>query len=469
MNSKNLELCKGLINNSYIDQASQATGQFNTLISSLLSQRRLPDEGWNDSSIKLFLNQISMMDSNNFIENVGVGEREGRIYSGIVSERHFGLAHGIGRSGDIQEQQPKAAGSSLIQKLTNYLVVDAMRLSGIEKNALSSCLVLPMATGMTITLTLLTLKTKRPATAKYVLWPRIDQKTCLKSIVTAGLVPVVIENVIEAEDTITTDLDAIRLKIKELGADNILCIFSTTSCFAPRQPDKIVEISTICKEFGIGHLINNAYGLQCSKITHLISQSCRLGRVDAFIQSTDKNFMVPVGGAIVAGPSSEFIQDIGKNYPGRASGAPTLDLFITLLSMGKFGWMGLLEERKSQIPYFTQELGKLATKYGERLLNVPGNRISFGMTLCNSNVISNPTMIGSQIYSRSCSGARVIGVTGGKKTVGGLEFNAYGSHINNYHSSYMTVACAIGIKKHDIDIFIQRLDKILKDHHNNNK
>ena len=42
----------------------------------------------------------------------------------------------------------------------------------------------------------------------------------------------------------------------------------------------------------------------------------RVGRVDAFVQSTDKNFMVPVGGAIVASSSADFIQRISQMYPG---------------------------------------------------------------------------------------------------------------------------------------------------------
>lgn len=38
--------------------------------------------------------------------------------------------------------------------------------------------------------------------------------------------------------------------------------------------------------------------------------------MDAFIQSLDKNFMVPVGGAIIAGFDDSFIDTIGKTYPG---------------------------------------------------------------------------------------------------------------------------------------------------------
>ncbi len=45
-------------------------------------------------------------------------------------------------------------------------------------------------------------------------------------------------------------------------------------------------------------------------------QAARLGRVDAFIQSLDKNFMVPVGGAIIAGFDDSFIDTISKTYPG---------------------------------------------------------------------------------------------------------------------------------------------------------
>ena len=77
-----------------------------------------------------------------------------------------------------------------------------------------------------------------------------------------------------------------------------------------------------------------------------LTQAAKKGRVDAIVQSTDKNFMVPVGGAIIAGPDEKFMEAIAKNYPGRASGSPVLDLFITLLSLGRNGYEKLLQERK---------------------------------------------------------------------------------------------------------------------------
>ena len=90
---------------------------------------------------------------------------------------------------------------------------------------------------------------------------------------------------------------------------------------------RLEEISTVCKEHDIPHLVNNAYGLQSTKCTHLLQQAARIGRVDAFVQSLDKNFMVPVGGAIIAGFEKNFINEIGKTYPGN------------LLYLYRFSWL----------------------------------------------------------------------------------------------------------------------------------
>ena len=42
----------------------------------------------------------------------------------------FRLGHGIGRSGDIAAIQPKAAGSSVLMKLTNAMVLDLLKMCG---------------------------------------------------------------------------------------------------------------------------------------------------------------------------------------------------------------------------------------------------------------------------------------------------------------------------------------------------
>jgi len=67
------------------------------LINNIISNRTLPDEGLDELTIENFLSFIASMDSNNGINHVGVGEREGRIFSKIVNKINYGLIHGIGR------------------------------------------------------------------------------------------------------------------------------------------------------------------------------------------------------------------------------------------------------------------------------------------------------------------------------------------------------------------------------------
>ena len=168
MNDHNFKLAESLISKSYASQASQVHKTNENLITSLLSSKRMPIKGWSDSTIQLFLSELASMDSNNFPGNIGVGERESRIFSNLVKSRHYNFGHGMGRSGEIAAIQPKAAGSSLIVKLTNFMVLDSMQIAGIKN--FTDCIVLPLATGMTLTLSLLTLKSIRPKFAKYVLW-----------------------------------------------------------------------------------------------------------------------------------------------------------------------------------------------------------------------------------------------------------------------------------------------------------
>ncbi|VDP93093.1 unnamed protein product [Echinostoma caproni] len=118
--------------------------------------------GFSEADIEAFFLQLSSMDSNNWDNSVGVGEREGRVLLDLV--RH------------IAAIQPKAAGSSVINRLTNQLLLDCT----------AHCFLVPMATGMSLTLCMLTLRKRRPTGARFVLWPRIDQKSCFKCILAAG-------------------------------------------------------------------------------------------------------------------------------------------------------------------------------------------------------------------------------------------------------------------------------------------
>uniref|UniRef100_A0A2K6SZN9 O-phosphoseryl-tRNA(Sec) selenium transferase n=1 Tax=Saimiri boliviensis boliviensis TaxID=39432 RepID=A0A2K6SZN9_SAIBB len=268
MNRESFAAGERLVSPAYVRQGCEARRSHEHLIRLLLEKGKCPENGWDESTLELFLHELAIMDSNNFLGNCGVGEREGRVASALVARRHYRFIHGIGRSGDISAVQPKAAGSSLLNKITNSLVLDIIKLAGVH--TVANCFVVPMATGMSLTLCFLTLRHKRPK-AKYIIWPRIDQKSCFKSMITAGFEPVVIENVLEG-DELRTDLQAVKAKVQELGPDNILCIHSTTSCFAPRVPDRLEELAVICANFGIPHIVNNAYGVQSSKCMHLIQQ-----------------------------------------------------------------------------------------------------------------------------------------------------------------------------------------------------
>lgn len=261
---------------SYVNQGLQNEKSRQNLVKILLSHEKLPRVGWTDQAIEIAIQEFSIMDSNNFMSNAGVGEREGRVFSSLVSRRHYNLSHGIGRSGDIAEVQPKAAGSSIIYKLTNSLVMHAMETAGIRSGLTS--LVLPMATGMSITMCFIALKAQRKE-ARYVIWPRIDQKSCFKSIITAGMIPLVVENKM-VDGQMVTDVEEIGRLMEQYG-EEILCVLATTSCFAPRQPDSIDQIAVLCAEFSCGHVINNAYGLQCPAICKLINRAITKGRVDA--------------------------------------------------------------------------------------------------------------------------------------------------------------------------------------------
>lgn len=62
--------------------------------------------------------------------------------------------------------------------------------------------------------------------------------------------------------------------------------------------------------------------------------------------------MVPVGGALIYGNDKKLLKLVSELYPGRASAGPVLDLFVTLLSMGRNGFERLLKERKENYEYF---------------------------------------------------------------------------------------------------------------------
>lgn len=242
----------------------------------------------------------------------------------MVRRRHYRFAHGVGRSGNLTAAQPKAIGSTILSNITEAMVLDWLHFQGLR--CCQRAAVVPLATGMTLSLCFLALKKKRPL-AKYIIWSRIDQVSCVKSMTTAGFQPIVIDTVplIPTEGDrcggggLITDVEAFEEVLEQYKnkRQEILCIMSTSSCFAPRNCDNLVVLALLAKKYDIPHVINNAYGLQSTYLTHQVQQAHRLGRVDLFVQSTDKNLMVPVGGAVVASASSDIVSQVVQTYAGK--------------------------------------------------------------------------------------------------------------------------------------------------------
>ncbi|PJF17364.1 O-phosphoseryl-tRNA(Sec) selenium transferase [Paramicrosporidium saccamoebae] len=420
---------------SVLQQAGQAVEKREKLFLDFLGNPTLPSKGYDDSTIEFIINKLACMDANNNPDSCGAGEREGRVYSGIVKRRHFGLAHGIGRSGELTEVQPKAPGSSLIQIITTKLVKQAIKVAGLQLGMLGGVLVLPVATGMGLACVLRVIALRRPK-SRYVLMPRIDQKSCVKCVSFTGLELVVVENCL-MRDQVSTDLNALETTIGRLGAENIAAVVATSSCFAPRGCDNICAIGELCQLYAIPQVVNNAYGLQSNVVTKQLNEAIRRGLVTAVIQSSDKNFMVPVGGSIVFG-ADVLCAEVAALYPGRASISPLLDLLITLLSMGAVGYRQLLQQR---IDCFKALKEGLCLSH--RVLETPSNDISIALVV-------DPTddMLGARLFHRSVSGARLVRMG-----------QPFGTHHTAYPHAYLTVAASIGITMTEVRKLLALLEK----------
>jgi O-phospho-L-seryl-tRNASec:L-selenocysteinyl-tRNA synthase len=174
------------------------------------------------------------------------------------------------------------------------MTLDALRRgSGLNaKGPAANGILLPLCTGMSMSLVLSSLRTD-DSQKNIVLWSRIDQKSCFKAISSAGLVCVVVPTRVDG-DAVVTDMEAMQEAMDQYGS-RVLAVITTASCFAPRVPDAVDKVAKLCAEKEVYHVINNAYGLQCAQTSKLINRACVVGRVDAIVCSTDKNFLVPVG------------------------------------------------------------------------------------------------------------------------------------------------------------------------------
>lgn len=402
----------------------------------LFEQRRVPEEGWEDDVINFLLTLSSWMDSDKDPKGVRIGEREARVASPLISELAHGFCHGVGRSGNVAAPQPKAAGTSLMYFFANKLALDMLRRSG-APNFESAC-VLPLATGMAIGLSVGVARDE--SKKREVVYPRVDHLSPLKGIELAGMKVKTVDSEVSG--------DVVRVPISKLSEavdEETAAIVSTTTFFPPREPDDVKAIAKLAAEESIFHIINNAYGVQSRQIMKLIRGAIDAGRVDAVVQSTDKNFLTPVGGSIIASPSPSFTEKASKLYAGRASAAPIIQFLAAILSLGIKGYEVLREEQELNRGLLEKCLKKVAEKHNERLLNV-FNPIAAAMTLTNHEA----KKVGYNMYSLRVTGPRV------------LEETDFGVCCKRYHSPYITINAAIGSTEREIQLATRRLDKVLK-------
>ncbi|MFX1466385.1 MAG: O-phosphoseryl-tRNA(Sec) selenium transferase [Promethearchaeota archaeon] len=407
-------------------------------IKRLFEQRKLPKQGWSDETIRFLLKILSAMDTDKDPKAARIGEREARIASPLVSELAAGFNHGIGRSGVLIAPQPKATGASLMYQIANLLAEDVLKKFGLEN--IKRAYVIPLATGMSIALTL---KVARDLTGGLeVIYPRIDHKSPLNAISLVNLSPKIIPCKLNG-DAVVSDPSDVEAAIDGQTA----AILTTTTFFPPRQADDVIAIARIAKEKGIPHIVNNAYGVQSPKIMKMIRSAIFKGRVDAIIQSTDKNFLCPIGGSIIASPDENFLIKVANSYAGRATAAPIVQFLAAVLSLGENRYKELIQQRERNYNLLMDLMEKLCKKHGERLLEVD-NPIATAMTITNPRIAHE---IGAKLYA-----SRVTGPRGLPK----LD-STFGTCYDEYPTQYLTINASIGVEETDIKTTVKRLDELL--------
>ncbi|MFX1557325.1 MAG: O-phosphoseryl-tRNA(Sec) selenium transferase, partial [Promethearchaeota archaeon] len=280
-----------------LNRGQLVLNQFLNPIKILFEQKSVPEEPWTDEQIEFLLKILSNMDTDKDIKAARVGEREARIASKLHLKTSAGFCHGVGRSGFLTAPQPKAPGASIMYEISNYLAKNILKTFGLPN--IKDAIVVPLCTGMALGLTIGALRpnwnNKNFENKRTVLLPQIDHSSLLKGLDLMGVKKKIIEGKIFG-DAVRIPVDDIKNHLDE----NCFAVISLTSFFPPRENDDIKEISKLAKENDLVHIVVNAYGVQSPDWMKLIRSAIDSGRVDAIIQSTDKNFLTPVGGALIA-------------------------------------------------------------------------------------------------------------------------------------------------------------------------
>jgi O-phospho-L-seryl-tRNASec:L-selenocysteinyl-tRNA synthase len=204
----------------------------------------------------------------------------------------------------------------------------------------------------------------------------------------------------------------------------------------------VKKIAKLCSEHNVPLVINNAYGVQSERTMSEIRSAIDAGRVDAVVQSSDKNFLSPVGASIIVSPSKGFIEQIAETYAGRASAAPVVQTLASLLALGLDNYKDLQKQQTENKELLLEKLTEIADKLGQKVLSV-WNPVACAITMDGLDVQE----IGARLYNARVTGPRAI------------EKGAYGSSSDSYPHSYLVMNAAIGASKNDVVAATTKLDK----------
>ena len=119
--------------------------------------------------------------------------------------------------------------------------------------------------------------------------------------------------------------------------------------------------------------------------------------------------MVPVGGSLVYSSNLKYMESIASLYPGRCSINTVLDMFITLLEMGKNGYSDLIQKWEENFIFFKSQLNLIAEEINEKILINKTNDISLAITL--TNIRDKASELGSVLFHKGVMGARVVSIS----------------------------------------------------------
>ncbi|MFW9793718.1 MAG: O-phosphoseryl-tRNA(Sec) selenium transferase [Candidatus Thorarchaeota archaeon] len=403
-------------------------------VKDVLNRRQFPKKALTDLQLEMMFQLLSSLDTDKDPDAARVGEREARVASPYVGRISVGFNHGIGRSGRLAAPQPKAPGASQMQQVANSVALDAIRKLGLSN--MKGGLVTPLSTGMTIALVLGALR--REYGLKRVLYPRIDHTSPRRAISLSGLEEKIIPTIIDG-DEVQSNFDVLE---EEINSSESSVVLATTTFFPPRVSDPVKEIAKACADKNIPLVINNAYGVQSERVMSEIRSAVDAGRVDAVVQSSDKNFLAPVGASVVVTPKKDFVDLIADTYAGRATAAPVVQTLSAMLAIGFETYKDLQKEQLENKALLNELMKEIGESLGQRVLSV-WNPVASAMTMDGLDVRA----IGARLYNARVTGPRAI------------EKGEFGSSVENYPHSYIVMNAAIGASKNDIETATTKLYK----------